>query len=182
MPKRQRRGPLPTFAVPDGVPLELAGRCFNCGEPEHVVGMCTGKTKCLKCGGEEHVDRNCPLRAQPRAAAAPAGAGASRAPMRPEEGAARGSERARIPVHDRLGSRVVEPVAASRGGPALDAERAVASPVQPRVSAHDRLGVRMDGEARQARGPPLASLDPVVETTVALPYISPSQQGASACP
>ncbi|KAM0894621.1 hypothetical protein ACQ4PT_024347 [Festuca glaucescens] len=44
-PKRQRhRGPLPSFAVPAGVPAGFAGLCFKHAEPGHVAGMCEGAT------------------------------------------------------------------------------------------------------------------------------------------
>ncbi|KAM0882002.1 hypothetical protein ACQ4PT_032614 [Festuca glaucescens] len=56
--KRQRfLGPLPSYNVSDGVPAELAGLCFNCGDPGHVAAVCTGKTKCLRCKGMDHVAR-----------------------------------------------------------------------------------------------------------------------------
>ncbi|KAM0824669.1 hypothetical protein ACQ4PT_070049 [Festuca glaucescens] len=31
--------------------------CFNCVEPGHVAGMCTGKRRCLNCKSEEHIAR-----------------------------------------------------------------------------------------------------------------------------
>ncbi|KAM0914629.1 hypothetical protein ACQ4PT_011374 [Festuca glaucescens] len=61
-PKRQRyRGPLSSLAVPEGVPAGLAGLCFNCAEPGHVAGMCTGKRRCLLCKREFHVARHCTM-------------------------------------------------------------------------------------------------------------------------
>ncbi|KAM0922154.1 hypothetical protein ACQ4PT_006379 [Festuca glaucescens] len=94
-PKRQRhRGPLPSLAVPEGVPAGLAGLCFNCVEPGHVAGMCKGKRRCLICKSELHVARQCTAPVAdavavgappppPRAGVAPSQPPAPRAPPAP---------------------------------------------------------------------------------------------------
>ncbi|KAK1628330.1 hypothetical protein QYE76_002645 [Lolium multiflorum] len=118
LPKRQRhRAPLPSFVVPPGVPAGFDGLCFNCAEPGHVAGMCTGPRRCLNCKSENHVARNCTLPVAPVAGDVAVGAPPpprggpppqARLPAPvvdclPDAGAQ--GERYRIPARQRLGAR-----------------------------------------------------------------------------
>lgn len=127
--------------VPDGVPLDLAGLCFNCAEPGHVAGQCTNKTKCLKCKGDDHVARQCPTgfrrgsAAQAGGAASPRAGGARREPVQPlvaVEGALETGVGVRVPTHERLGVRVP----ASEEGRAADAEVEPSRPVAAACPAY----------------------------------------------
>lgn len=57
--RRRLQAPLPATAVRQELPLELAGRCFNCLGDDHVAALCPNPTKCLRCKGEGHVARLC---------------------------------------------------------------------------------------------------------------------------
>ncbi|KAM0878572.1 hypothetical protein ACQ4PT_034796 [Festuca glaucescens] len=134
-PKRQRRrAPLPSFSVPAGVPAGLAGLCFNCAEPGHVAGCCSGPRRCLNCKSEEHVARQCPMSVPPVAGAVAVGA-----PPPPP--------RAAPPPPPPPQAAPPPPRAApSTAAAAEPAEPAPVAPVAPyRLSPHLRLGARGPG-------------------------------------
>jgi hypothetical protein len=146
-PKRQRyRGPLPSLAVPDGVPAGLAGLCFNCAEPGHVVGMCKGKRRCLLYKSEFHVARQCTA---PVTGAVALGA----PPPPPRSSAAPPPQLVNLAPTPRPPPPLARPPAGSSRD--LAAARAPTGPY--RIHAHQRLG--LGGEAavvadRQGAGRP----------------------------
>ncbi|KAM0899838.1 hypothetical protein ACQ4PT_021037 [Festuca glaucescens] len=164
-PKRQRhRGPLPSFVVPAGVPAGFAGLCFNCAEPGHVAGMCTGPRRCLNCKSEDHVACKCPQAVAPVAGEVAHGApppprGGPPPPVAPAAAdagprVASGvhGERYRVPARQRLGPR--------EGSPP--------PPLHPSLQGHlgDRGAVPV--AERQATGPPAPR--GVVEVVAETPF------------
>ncbi|KAM0822442.1 hypothetical protein ACQ4PT_071482 [Festuca glaucescens] len=138
-PKQQRRrAPLPSFSVPAGMPAGLAGLCFNCAEPGHVAGCCSGPRRCLNCKSEEHVARQCPMSVPPVASAVAVGA-----PPPPPRAAP-------PPPPPPQASPPPPRAAPSTAVAAEPAEPALVAPVAPyRLPAHLRLGARGPGaEAR----------------------------------
>ncbi|KAM0840825.1 hypothetical protein ACQ4PT_059400 [Festuca glaucescens] len=163
-PKRQRyRGPLPSLAVPEGVPAGLAGLCFNCAEPGHVASMCTGKHRCLLCKSEFHVARHC------TAPVAGAVAGAGRQSVKERLG---GRETRAAP--EARGRDVVAPAAETLFERGLRREREIrdASPrrqvdVDAGVSSYDR-SLRREQALRDAE---LSSADRAAEVEAARPAV-----------
>ncbi|KAM0881750.1 hypothetical protein ACQ4PT_032759 [Festuca glaucescens] len=164
-PKRQRhRGPLPSYVVPPGVPAGFAGLCFNCAEPGHIAGMCTGPRRCLNCKSEDHVARKCPLPSAPVAGEVVVGApppprggpppqalpSAPAVDRLPDVGAQ--GERYRIPAHQRLGPR----------------DGSQPPPPPPPPALQGRLGDRGGRHAADAAGAgcsaPTVPLAPAAET------------------
>ncbi|KAM0888584.1 hypothetical protein ACQ4PT_028252 [Festuca glaucescens] len=172
-PKRQcHRAPLPSYVVPPGVPAGFAGLCFNCAEPGHVAGMCTGPQRCLNCKSENHVARNCTLPVAPVAGEVAVGAPppprggpppqacppAPAVDRLPDAGAQ--GERYRIPARQRLGTRggspPPPPPPALQGrlgdrGEAAGAGRSV--PFAPATETPYERGLRVERDIRAE--PPL---------------------------
>jgi hypothetical protein len=59
---------LPALAIQDGLPPDLAGKCFNCLRECHISKVCTFETVCLRCLEEGHHAKACPLRRAPTGA------------------------------------------------------------------------------------------------------------------
>ncbi|KAM0889821.1 hypothetical protein ACQ4PT_027451 [Festuca glaucescens] len=149
-PKCQRfRGPLPSLAVPEGVPSGLAGLCFNCAEPGHVVGMCTGKRRCLLCKSEFHVARHC--------TAPVAGAVALGAPPPPPRSDAAPPPQLVNHAPAAPAPRPPPPPAQPPAGPSQDLAAARAPTGPYRIPALQRLGLGEEAAAaadRQGAGWP----------------------------
>ncbi|KAM0924562.1 hypothetical protein ACQ4PT_004552 [Festuca glaucescens] len=163
-PKRQRyRGPLLSLVVPPGVPAGFACLCYNCAEPGHVAGMCTGPHHCLICKSEYHVACKCPDAVVPVAGEVAVGAppppcggppppAAPAAALGPAAGAqGTPGELYRVPARQRLGPREGSPPPPSR--PALQGRLDDRGAAPVAVESPFERGLRLEREIRAA--PPL---------------------------
>ncbi|KAM0868422.1 hypothetical protein ACQ4PT_041336 [Festuca glaucescens] len=137
------------------MPAGFASLCFNCAEPGHVAGSCTGKRRCLNCKSEDHVAHQCTvagavahgaLPPPPRAMPAPPPSRAPPAPTRlaggpllPQPSAPPASSRDRPAVADAPSTVPYRVPACQR----LGTVDAVAAPAPfPRPPIKEHLGVR----------------------------------------
>lgn len=52
--------PLPSLPVRPEIPMELAGRCFNCLGSDHVAALCRNECRCRRCFEPGHMAKVCP--------------------------------------------------------------------------------------------------------------------------
>ncbi|KAM0846522.1 hypothetical protein ACQ4PT_055620 [Festuca glaucescens] len=154
LPPRQLPAPVPKKPLPS----QMHGRCYNCGEEDHIRADCTNNSRCFLCGSEEHHSNACKRPRSPSDGAVEAGRGPVRQRLGNADGVgdyAGGAPVAggRGPMRQRLG-----PSNGEGGSPPLPPPPPLAGLVAPPVCSGGGPAVRSWAQIAQAPGLPRLSV------------------------